>query len=183
MRTVQRVTKEQLTQILLEKAIRQGMGSFAKIVMFTDAHCRKTNNPFRGVRKLTEMSCLLNTSYEKGVKNQRKKEGKDPEGYVPGENFMPLVFGENNNFIGFFEKTGKAALQMRPFEHSYPKVRYFTEEGIEVAYEDIKEFLPKRERDPQNNRQGTEKEIMWRKPYVENILELTFDHVHYVVIN
>jgi len=174
------VTPQEFAQILLAKSLRPGMATFVHIKTLTDARLRKTGNPFPNVAKLTEMTVILNTEYVSGVTNQLKREGKDVATYVAGVNTMPLEFGPNNNFIGKFKD--KFAIQYRPFEKSNPTVQYLNE-GKLIAKEVIEPFLPKKkEHTAEESRQGTEKEIMWRKTYVENILEMTIDGETYKII-
>lgn len=177
---MKQVTAQQFAEILLAKSLRPGMATFVHIKTLTDARLRKTGNPFPNVAKLTEMTVILNTEYASGVKNQLKREDKDAATYVPGVNTMPLEFGPNNNFIGSFK--GKFAIQYRPFDNSRPTVQYLNE-GKLIAKEVIEPFLPKKNEKPnEEGRQGTEKEIMWRKTYVENILEMTIDGETYKII-
>lgn len=176
---VKTITPAKLTQILLDRKIRTGMSLFASITIETDARLKKTGNPYPNVRKQSKMTVMLNTKYVSRVHNQLEREGRDKEDYVAGRNTMPLTFGENNNIVGFFN--GQAVLQFSPFDNSHPEVTYFTEEGFIVKKEDIEAFMPKSNREPVYNNQGTEKEIIWRKTYMENVLEMTLDGVKYVV--
>lgn len=178
MENIKKITTAKLTQMLLDRHTAAKMGVFASIKIDTDARLKKTNNPYPGVRKQSTMNVLLNTEYESGVLNQLKREGKSADEYERGVNTMPLTFGENNHMIGFFE--GQPVLQFRPYDNSHPVVAYFTEEGIPVSAKDVEPFLPSKGK---AKNQGTEKEIHWRKVYVENILEMTIDGTKYEIEN
>jgi hypothetical protein len=173
---MKKVTVKELAQILLEKKTQKGAAIFAHIVQYTDPKLKKTNNPYIGTMKESELSILLNTEYETGVLNQLKREEKEPTEYVKGKNTMPLVFGENNRFIGFFN--GEPVLQYRPFDNSKPKVKYFFN-GNEINKLTIAPFLPA---SSHATNQGTDKEIFWRKLYLSNVKQLNFDGEQYEIV-
>src|SRR6185369_2312798 len=99
---------------------------------YTSAKLKKTGNPYPDTMKLSRLSILLNTEYETGVVNQLAREGKSADEYEKGKNTMPMVFGENNHFIGMYK--GEYVLQYRPFDNSHPKTIYFCN-GVEIAKE------------------------------------------------
>lgn len=178
MENVKQITTAQLTQMLLNRHTPAKMSVFSNITIDTDARLLKRGNPYQGVRKHSTMNVMLNTEYESGVLNQLKREGKEAEEYQRGTNTMPLVFGENNHIVGFFN--GEAVLQFRPYDNSKPTTEYYDENGIVVAKENIAEFMPKKSA-PTN--QGTEKEIMVRKVYMKNVKGMTIDGTKYIVKN
>lgn len=171
-----KVTVKQLAQILLEKKTQKGAAIIANILQYTSAKLKKTGNPYPDTMKLSQLSILLNTEYETGVVNQLAREGKDASEYEKGKNTMPMVFGENNRFIGMYK--GEYVLQYRPFDKSYPKTTYF-HDGKEIAKELIAQFLPA---SGSAKNQGTEKEIMWRKLYLSNLREIKIDGEIYEVV-
>jgi hypothetical protein len=178
------VTVNQLADILLSFETVKGMSIFAGVTQLTDiSNMRKTNNPYVGAKKLSVMQVMLNTDYEKGVVNQLAREGKEASEYKKGANTMPLIFGENNQFIGMFEsaKTGKYefVLQYRPKTDATPKVSYLLN-GQELDYKLISPFIPERKK---AENQGTDKEILWRKVYLSNILNLNFNNEQYQLIH
>ena len=172
-----KVTLAQLTQILLQRHTPAGIAVFAKVLMNTDARLNKRGNPYPNCRKQTEMSVLLNTKYESRVHNQLDREDKPHEMYQKGEATMPLVFGENNKIVGFFN--GEPVLACSPYDKSYPVVTYWSEDGFEVPESEIRDFIKEKAK-PQN--QGTDKPIFWMQPYLKNIVELTLDGTKYEVI-
>lgn len=178
MEQIIKITTKKLTQLLLQRHTHAGQPVFANIEYEVDARLKKTGNPFPGVTKKTKMTVMLNSEYETGVVNQLKREGKDESEYRRGENSMPLEFGRNNTIVGFFN--GDAALQYRPFDKSNPTTEYFTQEGIPVRYEDIKDFLPSRGK---ADNQGTEKQILWNKLYMKNLRSMKIDGVRYEIEN
>jgi hypothetical protein len=173
---MKKVTTSELAEILMEKSFVKGAAVFANVLQSTDPKLKKTGNPFTNVRKISQLTILLNTEYEKGVLNQLAREEKDATEYEKGRNTMPLQFGENNRFIGYFN--GKPVLQYRPFDNSHPKTIY-THNGVEIDKEKIAAFLPAKSA-AQN--QGTDKEILWRKLYLSNVLEITIDKETYHVV-
>jgi hypothetical protein len=174
MKVLVKVTENELAQILYKMP---NNAKFANIVQFTDAKLKKTNNPFLGVRKLSILSVLFNSDYEKGVLKQLDKEEKEPTEYKKGVNTMPIEFGINNRIIGKFE--GKNVLQYRPFENSYPRSKFLTSGAKLIDKHRIEAFLPTVSK-AQN--QGTEKEILWRKLYLSNLVKITVNSITYKII-
>jgi hypothetical protein len=178
------VTVNELAEILLSFKTVPGMSIFAGITQLTEiSNMRKTNNPYYGTKKLTTMQIMLNTDYKKGVENRLVKEGKDISEYKQGTNTMPLTFGDNNEFIGvYFNKKSKQnefVLQMRPNDNATPHVKYMFN-GKEIAKELVAPFIPERTK---AENQGTDKEVLWRKVYLKNVLTLNFNGEQYQLIH
>jgi len=104
------------------------------------------------------------------------REGKDVAEYQKGENTMPLIFSENNQFIGIFK--GEFVLQYRPNDNVKPRTKY-VDNGKIIDKAKIEEFLPKVS---EAENQGTDREILWRKLYLKNVLKLTLNGETYKVI-
>lgn len=176
------VTEKELAQILFDFKSQKGMPIFASILQETKPKCTvkhretKEKNPFETIVKRSFVSILLNSDYEKAVTNQLIKENKETSEYEKGKNTMPLTFGENNQFIGLYD--GNFVLQYRPNDQIKPKT-IFLADGVETDKKDLLGFLPK-ETTAQN--QGTDREIIWRKLYLSNVIELTFNKNVYKVI-
>jgi hypothetical protein len=156
------------------------IGSMAYVRQLTEPNITKKirgTKLFHGlkVEKETELSVLLNTSYEAGVVNQLNKENKPKTAYKKGKNTMPIELCENNNFFGYYK--GEAVIQYRPHAKSNPTTKYFVD-GVETEKCNIPDILPKTYG---AENQGTDKQIHWRKLYVSNILEITINKVHYIV--
>jgi hypothetical protein len=162
-----KVTENELALILLDLP---NNCSFAKVIQFTDAKLKKTGNSYKDVKKFTILSVLFNTDYEKGVLKQLERENKEPNEYKKGENTMPLEFGTKNRIIGTFN--GKFALQYRPFDNSNPRSKYITSEGKLIDKSKIVDFLPTVNH---ATNQGTNKEILWRKLYLSNLIKITIN--------
>lgn len=174
---IQKVTLNQLATILFNLTYPKGSSVFASIIQFTNARLLKTNNPYPNTMKLTALSVLLNTEYEKGVINQLEREGKDKSEYQKGQNTMPLEYGENNRFIGLFY--GHPVIQYRPYKNSHPKSKYlFNGKLIDKAK--IADFIPDKK---QATNQGTDKEIHWRKVYLKNIRKMKVNGQIYKVVD
>jgi hypothetical protein len=180
---MKRVTQKELATILLSTKIVKGMPMFASVLQLTDARALKKDrvtkekNPFEAINKLSKVSILLNSEYQKAVINQLAKEGKDESEYKRGENTMPIEFGENNNFIGTFK--GEFVLQYRPNDNVMPKVKYIADSKV-IDKKKIENFLPTVQ--PATN-QGTEREILWRKLYLKNVRKIAVNGETYKVID
>jgi len=177
------VTEKELAQILFETKIIKGMPLFASVLQYTSAKLvqksrtnKETKNPYPKAMKVSKISILLNSNYEVAVTNQLVREGKNVEEYQKGENTMPLTFGENNQFIGLFK--GEFVLQYRPNDNVKTRTKY-VDNGKIIDKGKIEEFLPKVY---EAENQGTDREILWRKLYLKNVLKLTMNGETYKVI-
>jgi hypothetical protein len=181
MSKVKMITVKELVAILWDFKTQPGAAIMAGITQLTDPRMRKTNNPYLGAMKLSTLTILLNTDYETGVVKQLAREGKEATEYQKGKNTMPLIFGENNRFIGVYEKESgfEYVLQYRPFDNSKPVTSYLFE-GKPIEKSLLEPFLPKTY---QAENQGTEKEILWRKVYLNNVLNLNFNGEKYQLIH
>jgi len=166
---MKKVTLKELAQILLETRIVKGMPMFASVLQATEPNCLKKSrttkepNPFASIVKVSKVSILLNSEYEKAVTNQLAKEGKEATEYKKGENTMPLVFGENNQFIGIYK--GEFVLQYRPNDNVKAKTKFLAN-GKFTDKNKLVDFLPT---ESKATNQGTEREILWRKLYLKNV--------------
>lgn len=182
------VTTEQLIDVLLNTP--NSIGSFARILQVTNPKLLKKDRVTKVpteisvLNKTTNLTVLLNTSYESGVVNALNKEGKDESEYERGVNTMPLDFTvSKNNFCGIFTPqygTAKAVIQYRPFDNSKPTVVYSLPNGKVVTKDEIGDILPIKNK---ATNQGSDKEIFWRKLYVSNIKEIVFNGIQYIVQN
>jgi len=171
------VTEKELAAELMKIQTVKGMPMFASIFQLTNARAKKTGNPYSQINKLSKVSVILNTDYVKAVTNQLTKEDKEATDYKQGINTNPLTFGENNQFIGVNNK-GEFVLQYRPNDNVKPLTIFFAD-GKRVEKAEIAQFLPTVSK-PTN--QGTEREIMWRKVNLSNVLRLTVNGTTYNVI-
>jgi hypothetical protein len=179
---MKKVTQKELAQILLETKIAKGMPMFASVLQATEPKCLKKSrttkevNPFEQILKISKVSILLNSEYEKAVINQLKREEKSEEEYKKGENTMPLVFGENNQFIGMYK--GEFVLQYRPNDNVKPKSKFIANKKI-TDKNKLADFLPT---ENHATNQGTEREILWRKLYLKNVRKIAVNGEVYKVI-
>lgn len=171
------VTTQELENIL--KAMPNSIGSFAKILQFTQPKttkkCRDTKEAFTSkIQKVSSLTVLLNTEYAKGVEKQLKKENKDESEYKKGQNTMPIDFTDSqNNFCGSFK--GKAVIQYRPFDNSRPTTKYILDSKVTDKAK-LPNVLPTTSK---AKNQGTDKQIFWRKLYVSNIRKIKINGVIY----
>jgi hypothetical protein len=168
-----KVTTEELTNVLMN--LPNGIGSFAKVTQYTtpktNKKCRDTKEPFNSVvRKVSDVSVIVATQYERNVLNQLKREDKEPTDYKKGFNTMPIDFDNSKNtYAGMFK--GKGVIQYRPNPNE--KVKAITQYYLNnkaVQKSEIPNVLPTVKK---ATNQGTEKEILWRKLYVQNIKTIT----------
>jgi hypothetical protein len=180
---MKKVTINELAEILYNTQLKKGMPTFASVLQATEPKVLKKDRvtkepiPYQSVIKVSKVSILLNSEYEKAVTNQLIKENKDISSYEKGENTMPLEFGENNIFIGKFK--GEYVLQYRPNDNSKPRTKFLADNKL-TPKDKLVNFLPT-ENHAQN--QGTSKEILWRKLYLKNIRKITINKETYKVIN
>jgi hypothetical protein len=179
---MKKVTLKELAQILLEVRMVKGMNMFASVLQVTEPKCLKKSrvtkeiNPFESIVKVSKVSILLNAEYEKAVTNQLLRENKETTEYQKGENTMPLVFGENNQFIGMFK--GEFVLQYRPNDNVKAKTK-FVANGKITDKNKLVDFLPTENK---ATNQGTEREILWRKLYLKNVRKIAVNGEIYKVI-
>ena len=180
---MKRVTEKELAQILFDAKIVKGMPMFASILQSTEPKClvksrtnKEIKNPFASILKVSKLSILLNSDYETAVVNQLEREGKEETEYKKGANTMPLTFGENNQFIGLFN--GNFVLQYRPNDNVRPRTKFLAN-GIITDKSKLVDFLPA-ENHAEN--QGTDREILWRKLYLKNVMKITLNGETYKVI-
>jgi len=183
MKNLIRVTEKELAQILFDVKIVKGMPMFASILQSTEPKClvksrvnKDIKNPYQSIIKVSKMSILLNSDYETAVVNQLERENKEATEYKKGTNTMPLTFGENNQFIGLYN--GNFVLQYRPNDNVKAKTKYLAN-GVITDKCKLIDFLPT-ENKAEN--QGTEREILWRKLYLKNVMKIAVNGQTYKVI-
>jgi hypothetical protein len=181
---MKRVTRLELMQILSETKTIKGMPMFASVLQYTSAKLVKKSrtdkdikNPYPDAKKLSKVSIILNSGYEKAVTNQLTREEKEKDEYKKGKNTMPLVYGENNIFYGTFN--GNPVLEYRPNDNVRPRTKYLNNNKL-IDKAKIQEFLPAINH---AENQGTEREILWRKLYVKNVVKIAINGETYKVID
>jgi uncharacterized protein YpmS len=181
------VTQKELAQILKDFKVVEGMAVFSAIEQETEpkmlvkSRTTKEPNPFGLVTKRSELNVILNAKYETQVVNQLKREDKDESEYKRGQAAMEIVFGDNNQFFGMNPKNDKLVIRYRPNpnENKKPETKYFVD-GIETPKSKLVDYLPAPSK---ATNQGTEKEILWRTVYFENIKKMTLNQVCYTIID
>lgn len=186
---IQSVTLKELETILANTPMVKGMGKIAHVTQLTRPKCcvniRNTNPkvPFTGIiEKKSLVSIILNNEYKTVVTNQLKRENKPKTAYKKGKNTMVVDKSESqNNFFGYYTtKTGITlpVLEYKPNQGVKPKTTYFLN-GNKVKKSALPDVLPKEY--PAKN-QGTDKEILWRKLYLSNVVELSIDGYTYKLV-
>lgn len=176
------VTVSEMAEIMLNTKVNKGVNMFAYIVQETMPKVTKKDrltkepNPYNEIKKISILSVLLNSDYKRALELQLKREEKPTTDYKQGVNTMPIELCENNDFFGTYE--GKFVVQYRPNDGIKAKSYYFAD-GKNVKKKEIENFLPLPQK-AQN--QGTEREIFWRKVYLTNIKQISFNKVRYTII-
>ena len=179
-----RVTQLELEAILMNFKVSKGMAVFGSIFQITTPKAlvkdriTKEKNPFETIQKHSKVSCIFNADYEKQVTNQLKREDKDESDYKRGESAMELEFFGNNDFYCQNVKNSKKVVRYRPNDNTKPTTEYVADGKI-VKFDQVKNLLPENKK---ATNQGTDREILWRTVYMDNIHEMTINKVKYIVI-
>jgi hypothetical protein len=179
-----RITELELEDKLMNFKVSKGMAVIGSIFQITipkklvKDRITKEKNPFNVIAKESKVSCIFNADYGKMVTNQLKREDKPETDYEPGKSAMELKFFGNNDFYTENVKNGKKVIRYRPNDNIKSSTEYKAD-GKLVSYNEVKNLLPEPSK---ATNQGTEKEILWRTVYLENIQEITLNKVKYIVI-
>ena len=181
------LTRKELAVFLKDFKVVEGMAVFSAIEqetlpkMLVKSRTTKEVNPFGIVTKRSELNVILNAKYESQVVNQLKREDKEETEYKRGEARMEIVFGENNQFFGMNVKNEKLVIRYRPNpnENRIPQTKYFVD-GIETPKSKLVDYLPTTNK---ATNQGTEKEILWRTVYFENIKKVSLGQIIYTILD
>ena len=179
-KTTKFVNQTELDAILSNFSILNSGSTFASVLQLTAPKTTKkdrdTKEPFNGmVEKLSQVNILLNSEYAVRVLNQLGKEEKPKEEYKQGINTMPLEICENNNFFGTYNGKGVIRYSPNPNPKLKSKTQYYLN-GQKVEKSSLPNVLPTVRK---ATNQGTEKEIIWRKLYTSNIIQITLGGVTY----
>jgi len=144
--------------------------SFVGLTTLTNAKAYKRNNPIGTILKLATLTANIGFHYKNSLKSQAKREGKDIDFQV-----QPRVWGvrmPHTPHVKLVNKeTGEEKLYLEYKGEKVHSVQYFTEEGEELAYDDIKHLLPKKSHS--STQAPLEKKIILRDVALGNILRLT----------
>jgi len=178
--TTKFVSQTELDNILSDFLILDSSSTFASVLQLTapktTVKCRDSKIPFNGmIEKLSQVNILLNSEYAVRVLNQLGKEEKPKEDYKQGINTMPLEICENNNFFGTFNNKGVIRYSPNPNPKLKSKVQYYLN-GKKVEKSSLPNVLPTVRK---ATNQGTSKEIIWRKLYTTNIIQITIGGMTY----
>ena len=187
MENILNVTRKELAQTLLAYKVVEGMAIFSSVEqetqpkMLQKSRVNKEPNPFGLVTKRSELNIILNAKYESQVVNQLAREGKEATEYKRGNAAMEIEFGDNNQFFGMNVANERLVIRYRPNpnENKLPQTKYFVD-GIETPKSKLVDYLPSVNK---ATNQGTEKEILWRTVYFENIKKISLNQVNYNVID
>lgn len=177
------VTEKELAVFLNQFEVSKGMAVFGTIFQITTPKAlvkdrtTKQPNPFALITKESKVSCIFNADYERQVTNQLKREDKPETDYKKGVAVMELQFSPNNDFFCMNVKNGKYVVRYRPNDNVKPTTEYKADGKI-VKFDQVKNYLPEPSK---ATNQGTDREILWRTVYLENVREITINGINYIV--
>jgi len=158
------LTTEELTQIL--KTVKRG--TFAFFEIHTIPSMNKTNNPFYNqVKKITKGNILIGGNYQTRVGNTTDNPDFVPEKCNVGEKI-------DESCVQYNEKLNRYYLQYEWFEQVLPKSVYEFE-GNQIEKQMFSDFM----RSYTPNKYG----VNVQSVKIENIKEIHFGKVHYIVEN
>lgn len=129
-------------------------------------------NPFLGeVTKFSTVNCQVQSDYENAVNAQRNREGKQADFVAQA----PL-WGKRIGRTCVVEHKGTFYLAYRALRCL--TVTYRNRKGYPIAKADIAPWFKKKGK----SRQGTDNEIIWRKPKLSNIRKININRKRYVVV-
>jgi len=173
-KTVKPIPIVQISTDELYKMLAEESGSnIVTLTTKTDARLKKTNNPFGMVWKHTKLNCFIGISYENCVNNQLDREEKETEfeampagwgEYVPG---TCLVEHKGNKYLPILAKAVVG------------DIVYRDDNGKVLTKEQVAPWLPSRSK---GSRQGTDKEVVWRKYKMESIIGIMTNGTYYHII-
>jgi hypothetical protein len=145
-----------------------GVG-FARLLSFTDARLRKTNNPNPLVYKLTDAQVNLGFHYINSLNAQAKREGKQVEFQVQPRPWGQRIEGTSlvRHVVNEEERLYLEAKVEKVFS-----TRYFTPEGLELTKDQVEPFLPKPK--PSSTQAPLTKKIFLRDYRLDHILSIKF---------
>lgn len=137
----------------------------------------KEPTPYDVIYKYSANTYGLNYDYAKSVANQLKKEGK-------GDEYEALKpYGKTHVSRMILQKDtdeNQYYLQLACNSANKGDTRYFDADGNELAFDDIKQYLPTSEfTHYKTKRQGTDKEIMVITPKLQTIVKLSLGDFAY----
>lgn len=159
----------QLASRIRDALINYNGAGFARLVSFTNARLRKTNNPNPLVYKLTDAQVNLGFHYINSLNSQAKREGKEVEFEVKPRPWGKRLEGTSlvRHVVDEEERYYLEAKVEKVFS-----TRYFTPEGLELTKEQVEPFLPKPK--PSSTQEPLEKKVFLRDYRLDNILSIKF---------
>ena len=128
---------------------------------------RKTDNPFFGhIKKVTNGNILIGGDQQKWVQNTQE----NPD-FVPEKNNVGEHIGEGKCIL-YNENTGRHYLQYEWFEEVQPKSEYIFK-GDPIEKQLFSDYM--------NSYTPNKYEVNIQSVMMNNIKEITFNHVRYVV--
>lgn len=171
MRTIIKITKNELLEVL--KKVDGKKAVFCSLVTNTDARLKKTNNPYKEVRKISKTFGMLNFNYTKSVQTEQGKEGLEKD-FVAQNRKYGVKNDEYNGCLLFGANETKLIVKIdRTLK---PKYIY---QGKLIDKNKISSFLPTI---PKSNTQNIEKQIIYRNFDLSNVKKITINKKTYKVV-
>ena len=156
-----------------EMLLKEVGSNIVTLTTKTDARLKKTDNPFGMVWKYLKLNGFIGAGYGNCVNNQLNREEKATEFEA-----MPPSWGEYLDDSCLVIHKGKIYLPILA-KAVVGEVEYRDDKGIVLTKEQVAPWLPSRSK---GNRQGTDKEVVWRKYKIESILGITMNGIYYQII-
>jgi hypothetical protein len=152
-----------LTTSELVSALRENKGcEFATIVTDTSPAMRKTGNPFVGVRKISEINCVIGFDYSSCVNRQRTREEMEADFIAAPRQWGVRIDSKT------VEHKGETYLSILP-QRCLSTVYKLGDRIIDKA-----ELAPWLNEGGHSTTQGTEKEVVYRDVKVANVRQIKF---------
>lgn len=154
---------ETLTKSGLVTELRATNGSeFATVTTDTEPSMRKTGNPFIGVRKISEINCVVGFDYASCINRQRTREEMEADFIAAPRKWGKRVDSKT------VEHNGETYLSILP-QRCLSTVYKLGDRIIEKA-----ELQPWLNEPSHSATQGTEKEVIYRDVKVANVKAIKF---------
>ena len=154
---------QKISTVELVTALRQNKGcEIATIITNTEPTMRKTGNPFVGLRKISEMNCMIGFDYQSCVNRQRTREEIEAEFIA-----QPRKWGQRVD-TKTVEHKGETYLSILP-QRCLSTVYKLGDRIIDKA-----ELSPWLNEPSHSETQGTEKEVVYRDVKITNVKQIKF---------
>ncbi len=172
MRKVVKISKDELQDLL--KNLDGSKAVFCSLLTNTDARLKKTNNPYKDVRKVSKIFGMLNFNYQNAVQNQQAREGLEKD-FISKERLYGFKNDEYNGCLLY--GANEIKLIVKVDRTLKPK---FLHEGKLIDKSKIESFIPSVAKS--YTQQDIENEVIVRNYNLSNIKKITINKNTYKVV-